>query len=58
MPQGVLPFKYEEEKISTGMTSFAGLPVYLDLIFAGGLFESIASNVKVRNGDQDGKIDK
>ena len=52
MPQGVLPFKYEEEKISTGMTSFAGLPVYLDLIFAGGLFESIASNVKVRNGDQ------
>jgi len=31
MAQGVLPFKYEEEKRDTGMTGLAGLPVYLDL---------------------------
>jgi len=34
MTQGVLPFKYEEEKTQIGMTSLAGLPVYL----AGGGF--------------------
>ena len=33
MAQGVLPFKYEEEKKDTGMTGLAGLPVYLDLAF-------------------------
>jgi hypothetical protein len=32
MAQGVLPFKYEEEKKTTGMTALAGLPVYLDLV--------------------------
>ena len=31
MAQGVLPFKYESEKKTTGMTALAGLPVYLDL---------------------------
>lgn len=31
MPQGVLPYKYEEEKSDGGMTALAGLPVYLDL---------------------------
>ncbi len=30
MSQGVLPFKYEEEKNDTGMTALAGLPGYLD----------------------------
>ena len=29
MAQGVLPFKYEAEKKTTGMTALAGLPVYL-----------------------------
>jgi len=33
MAQGVLPFKYEEEKKETGMTGLAGLPVYLDLAY-------------------------
>ena len=32
MSQGVLGFKYEEEKQETGMTGLAGLPVYLDLM--------------------------
>lgn len=31
MAQGVLPFRYETEKNTTGMTALAGLPVYLDL---------------------------
>jgi hypothetical protein len=31
MSQGVLPFKYEEEAKSSGMTALAGLPAFLDL---------------------------
>ena len=31
MKQGVLPFHYEDEKSSTGMTAFGVLPAYLDL---------------------------
>jgi len=31
MAQGVLPYKYEEEKNDVGMTAMAGLPIYLDL---------------------------
>jgi hypothetical protein len=31
MAQGILPFKYESEKNTTGMTAQAGLPLYLDL---------------------------
>ena len=34
MSQGVLRFKYEEEKHSTGMIGLAGLPLYLDLMQA------------------------
>jgi len=32
MPQGVLPFQYQEEKFSNGMTALAGLPAYLHLV--------------------------
>jgi hypothetical protein len=32
MPQISLPFKYEEEKVRTGMTGLAGLPLYLELL--------------------------
>jgi hypothetical protein len=31
MAQGVLSFKYETEKKTTGTRALAGLPVYLDL---------------------------
>lgn len=41
MPQGVLPYKYEEEKTNTGMTALAGLPVYLDLASVLGLGDHI-----------------
>ena len=52
MIQGELPFKYEEEKKTTGMTALAGLPVYLDLFKKTGLRESIQKHLKVRTGSQ------
>lgn len=52
MAQGILPFKYEAEKNSTGMTALAGLPVYLDLAQVIGLEKSIQKHIKVREGSQ------
>jgi hypothetical protein len=39
MTQGVLLFKYEEEKTESGATALAGLPVYIDLAKVLGLSE-------------------
>jgi len=52
MNQGVLPYKYEEEKESGGMTAFAGLPPYLHLAYVMGLGKSIEDHLKIRSGDQ------
>ena len=52
MAQGVLPFKYETEKKTTGMTALGGLPVYLDLARVIGLRKSIQKHLKVRVGGQ------
>jgi len=52
MAQGVLPFKYENEKTNTGMTALAGLPVYLDLAKVIGLSKTIEKHLKVRKGGQ------
>ena len=52
MKQGVLPFQYEEEKSSTGMTALAGLPAYLDLARVAGLARSIGRHVRLREGGQ------
>jgi hypothetical protein len=52
MAQGVLPFKYENEKTNTGMTALAGLPAYLDLAKVIGLSKSIEKHLKVRKGGQ------
>ena len=41
MAQGVLPYKYEEERNDTGMTAMAGLPIYLDLASVLGLGDCI-----------------
>jgi hypothetical protein len=49
MPQGILPYKYEEEKKASGMTSLAGLPLYLDLAFALGLPDSITRHLTLRS---------
>jgi len=48
MSQGVLGFKYEEEKQATGMTGLAGLPVYLDLMHAMGLPEMIGRHLGIK----------
>ena len=48
MAQGVLPFKYEEEKKETGMTGLAGLPIYLDLATIMGLGESIEKHLHIK----------
>jgi len=48
MAQGVLGFKYEEEKHDTGMTSLAGLPIYLDLLHSMGLSELIGRHLHVK----------
>ncbi len=41
MTQGLLPFQYLREKTETNLTSFAGLPLYLDLIHVSGLWTAI-----------------
>lgn len=48
MPQGNLPYKYEEERKPAGMTSLAGLPVYLDLASALGVPRSIERHLAFR----------
>jgi len=50
MPQGVLPFQYQEEKFSNGMTALAGLPAYLDLAYVASLSQSIQRHVRLREG--------
>jgi hypothetical protein len=52
MAQGILPFKYEIEKNTTGMTALAGLPVYLDLVKVSGLSKSIQKHLKIRENGQ------
>ena len=48
MPQGILSYKYEEEKTTSGMTAIAGLPVYLDLAPVLNLGESITTHLQVK----------
>ncbi len=52
MPQGVLPFQYQEETSSAGMTGLTGLPLYLDLAYVAGLCQSIGRHLKLRRGKQ------
>jgi len=53
--QGVLGFQYEADSSSTGLTSLAGLPLYLDLIHASGLGAAIRQ--KVRAAGSQGWLD-
>jgi hypothetical protein len=41
MAQGVLPYKYGEERNDGGMTALAGLPIYLDLAWVLGVGDCI-----------------
>ncbi len=48
MAQGPLPFEYQPEENSTGLTSFAGLPVFLDLMVVIGFAALIRKRLNVR----------
>ena len=52
MKQGVLPFQYEQEKSTTGMTALSGLVTYLELIHASGLKSSVERCVGLRECGQ------
>ena len=47
LPQGVLGFQYEADRSSGGLTSLAGLPLYLDLVQAIGVGSAIRQHVRV-----------
>jgi len=47
MPQGVLPFQYQDQNRVAGLTALAGLPAYLDLAQAAGLRDSICRHLTV-----------
>ncbi len=52
MKQGVLPFQYEQEKSSPGMTAMAGMITYLELMHAAGLRSSVERHVGLRECGQ------
>ncbi len=52
MPQGVLPFKYEIERESTGLTALAGLPAWLELAHVLGMVEAADRHLVVRRDGQ------
>lgn len=58
MPQTVLPFQYEEEKNSTGLTGLAGLPTYIEFAQVMGLPQSIGKHLKVREHSQGWRDDQ
>lgn len=48
MTQGVLPFKYEEEKKQVGLTSFGGLFVFMDLFRKMDLFSIVNRHLGIK----------
>ena len=50
LAQGLLDFQYEANSSSHGLTSLAGLPLYLDLIKACGLGGAIQRHVRAAGG--------
>jgi len=57
MAQGVLPFRYEAEPTSSGMTALAGLPAYLELAAVSGLTGSIRRHLQVCAEKKQGWMD-
>ena len=55
--QGVLPFCYESEPTTTGMTALAGLPAYVELAMVCGLADSIGRQMRVCAGQKQGWSD-
>lgn len=52
MPQEVLPFQYQEEENSTGLTALAGLPTYLEFSQVMGVQSAIKKHLRVRKDSQ------
>jgi len=52
MSQNGLPFKYEEDREESGITSLGGLPLYLDLAHVAGLLRSVRNHIQVRRDTQ------
>ncbi len=52
MAQGVLPFQYEVEPSTSGLTGLAGLPAYFELAAVVGMRESSQRYVCARDGEQ------
>ena len=50
LAQGLLDFQYESDSSSHGLTSLAGLPVYINLIKASGLGAAIRQHVRAAGG--------
>ena len=48
MPQSALPFQYQAEKIDSGLTGFAGLPLYVELATQSGLIGYINQTMKTK----------
>lgn len=49
MPQGILPFQYESEKNESSLTSFAGLPLYIEWMIATGLYTNINQTLNTKS---------
>ena len=48
MSQASLPFQYQAEKNDSGLTGFAGLPLYMDLSRQSGLVEFINKTMNTK----------
>ena len=53
MTQGILPFQYEKEENSVGITGLAGLPLYLDMMHVSRLRQVIEHQLRA-NGPRQG----
>ena len=53
MAQGLLASQYQETKTSRGITALAGLPLYVELVHAIGLRQSIQRHIQAQ-GSQGG----
>src|SRR3990167_437464 len=48
MPQSALPFQYQAEKNDSGLTGFAGLPLYVEIARQSGLVQLINETIKTK----------
>ena len=49
MTQRALPFQYQSEKNDSGLTGFAGLPLYVELAVQSGFVQSISQTLKTKS---------